>query len=60
MEPVGSAVTIKETPYKKELYELAPELYSACKQLIMHKNIGELHTIDFQRIEQLLEKIQTA
>lgn len=36
----------------------APELLEACRKFIMHKHIGDLHPVDYQRIEQAIEKAE--
>lgn len=58
METSQSVITIKGTPYSQALYESAPEMYEACKKLIMHKHQDNLHPIDFQRIEQAIAKAE--
>lgn len=34
------------------------DMYEACKKLLMHRNLNDLHPIDFQRIEQALSKAE--
>lgn len=33
-----------------------PELIEACRKLLLHKNLKDLHPVDFQRLEQALAK----
>ncbi len=40
------------------LMATAPDLLAACKKLIMHHNQGDIHPIDFQRIEQAIAKAE--
>lgn len=58
MKPRQSIITIKNTHYRQELYKLAPDLYHACKSLIIHRRQGDVHPIDYQRIRQILEKME--
>lgn len=60
LEPREQTITITSTPYKKELYELAPNLYFACRNIIDQKNKNELSEIDFSVLEQVIEQIQMA
>ncbi len=36
----------------------APEMYEALKKLLMHYHRGDLHSIDYKRIEFILSKIE--
>ena len=45
-------------PKKATLLEATPDLLEACKALIMHRNQGNLHPVDYQRIEQAIAKAE--
>ena len=40
------------------LISAAPELLEACKKLIMHKNRGDIHPLDYQRIQLAIDKAE--
>lgn len=40
-----------------QMRDAAPDMYEAIKSFIMHKNLSDLHPIDYQRLEQSISKI---
>lgn len=41
-----------------QLIAAAPDMYEACKKLVMHRHQGDIHPIDYQRIELALAKAE--
>lgn len=37
--------------------DLTNELWAACKKLVMHRHQGDLHSVDYQRIESILQRM---
>jgi hypothetical protein len=49
---------IRQEEKMKRLESINADLLEACKKLILHKNQGDIHPIDYQRIEQAIAKAE--
>jgi len=48
--------SLDESVSNAKLVSAAPDLLEACKKLILHRHAGDIHPIDYQRIEQAIAK----